>query len=175
MKRREQKALLERSTASGRGQRREWAEQTGDSDSDWSSIRESGGPPPFYRCCHLVLTISFPPGPILAETHRSSVTGPISTFLMRSFFFSFFLPPPKLLRDHYHHTCFIYSAFWVPPWCFCSPFTTTTPPHTPQPSSSNIFTITSTPPPPPPSHPLPPRRSALFSHLVISMLLYRPR
>lgn len=96
-----------------------------------------------------------PSGPILAETLRSSVTRPISLFLM--------LPFPKLLRDHYRHPAAttpplpsprrsIYSAFNFLLDAFVPHFFPPNPPHPP-----SLSPVQSPRPPPPP-------RSALFSH-----------
>lgn len=96
-----------------------------------------------------------PSGPILAETLRSSVTRPISLFLM--------LPFPKLLWDHYRHPA------------------TTTPPSPRRSIYSTFNFLLDAFVPPPPTH-LIHHLFHQFSHhphlvllsLVISMPLYRP-
>lgn len=63
--------------------------------------------PPFYLCCHLVLTIHFPLFPF-SPTLPSSVTHPISTLLLPN---ALPLTPQGSLSFPAFSCCFIYSLF----------------------------------------------------------------
>lgn len=92
------------------------------SDKVWENEKGSGTrqerPPPFYLCCHLVLTIHFPLFP-LSLTLPSSVTLPISANC--SFLILSPLTPQGSLSFPAFSSCFIYSLF-NSLRCICFPF-----------------------------------------------------
>lgn len=123
---------------------------------DWRKGTGKARPPPFYLCCHLVPTIPFPPVPFWL-TLPSSVTHPISTFLMLFFRNSSRIIIVPLLFPR----CFIYSVFNFL-WCICSPFFSA---HLPSSASSTTSSFVSV------THSILTTLPVLLT-LVISMLVY---